>query len=117
MRATRYSSGPMKTKPSSGTRTWQAALFLFCSGASALVYQTVWMRDFRLIFGASTVATGAVLAIFMGGLGVGSALLGKRADRHPRPLAFYGQLEMIIAVSAALTPLLLLGVRAGYFAI
>ena len=98
-------------------RTWQAALFLFFSGACALIYQTVWMRDFRLIFGASTVATGAVLAIFMGGLGVGSALLGKRADRHPHPLAFYGQLEMIIAVSAALTPLLLLAVRAGYFAV
>jgi spermidine synthase len=97
-------------------KTWQAALFLFCSGACALIYQTVWMRDFRLIFGASTVATGAVLAIFMAGLGLGSALLGKRADRHPHPLAFYGQLEMIIAVSAALTPLLLVAVRAGYFA-
>jgi spermidine synthase len=104
------------TKPVSG-RIWLPALLLFCSGASALIYQTVWMRDFRLIFGASTVATGAVLAIFMGGLGVGSAILGKRADRHPRPLAFYGQLEMLIAASAALTPLLLLGVRAGYFAI
>jgi len=106
----------MKTKPISSA-TWQAAAFLFFSGASALIYQTVWMRDFRLIFGASTVATGAVLAIFMGGLGVGSALLGKRADRHPYPLAFYGQLEMIIAVSAAITPLLLMAVRAGYFAI
>ena len=50
-------------------------MFLFCSGACALIYQTVWMRDFRLIFGVSTLATGAVLAIFMGGLGVGSALL------------------------------------------
>ena len=107
----------MKTKPLSVSRTWQAALLLFFSGGCALIYQTVWMRDFRLIFGASTVATGAVLAIFMGGLGVGSALLGKRADRHPHPLAFYGQLEMIIAVSAALTPLLLMAVRAGYFAI
>ncbi|MGZ8781592.1 MAG: fused MFS/spermidine synthase, partial [Thermoanaerobaculia bacterium] len=68
-------------------------------------------------FGASTVATGAVLAIFLGGLGVGSAILGRRADRHSHPLAFYGQLEMLIAASAALTPLLLLGVRAGYFAI
>src|SRR5689334_23902970 len=116
MRATRYSSGPMKTKPLTATRTWQAALFLFCSGASALMYQTVWMRDFRLIFGASTVATGAVLAIFMGGLGVGSAILGKRADKHPRPLAFYGQLEMLIAASAAISPLLLMAIRAGYFA-
>ncbi|MEO8380434.1 MAG: fused MFS/spermidine synthase [Acidobacteriota bacterium] len=96
--------------------TWQAALFLFCSGACALIYQTVWMRDFRLIFGASTVATGAVLAIFMGGLGVGSVLLGKRADRHPHPLAFYGQLEMGIALSAALTPLLLMATRWIYFA-
>ena len=103
------------TKPAS--RIWLPALFLFCSGASALIYQTVWMRDFRLIFGASTVATGAVLAIFMGGLGVGSALLGKRADKHPHPLALYGILEIGIAVSAALTPLLLMGVRAGYFAI
>ena len=105
----------MATKPIL-TRPWLAALLLFFSGASALIYQTVWVRDFRLIFGASTVATGAVLAIFMGGLGVGSVLLGKRADRHPHPLAFYGQLEMAIAVSAALTPLLLLAVRAGYFA-
>lgn len=103
------------TKPIN--RVWLPALLLFCSGACALIYQTVWMRDFRLIFGASTVATGAVLAIFLGGLGVGSAILGKRADRHPHPLAFYGQLELIIAASAALTPLLLLGVRAGYFAI
>src|SRR5687768_11726154 len=106
----------MATKPNI-TRTWQAATLLFFSGACALIYQTVWMRDFRLIFGASTVATGAVLAIFMGGLGLGSALLGKRADRHPRPLAFYGLLEMLIAVSAAITPLLLMGIRAGYFAI
>lgn len=96
---------------------WLPAVLLFCSGACALIYQTVWMRDFRLIFGASTVATGAVLAIFMGGLGAGSAILGRRADRHPHPLAFYGQLEMLIAASAAITPLLLMGVRAGYFAI
>ncbi|HEX8409805.1 MAG TPA: spermidine synthase [Thermoanaerobaculia bacterium] len=106
----------MATKPILN-KTWQAAGLLFFSGASALIYQTVWMRDFRLIFGASTVATGAVLAIFMGGLGLGSAILGRRADRHPHPLAFYGLLEMIIAASAAITPLLLMGIRAGYFAI
>jgi len=106
----------MATKPILN-KTWQAAALLFFSGASALIYQTVWMRDFRLIFGASTVATGAVLAIFMGGLGLGSAILGRRADRHPHPLAYYGQLEMLIALSAAITPLLLMGIRAGYFAI
>jgi len=54
--------------------TWKAGALLFGSGFCALVYQTVWLRQFRLIFGASTSATAAVLAIFMAGLGFGSAL-------------------------------------------
>ena len=87
--------------------TWKVAGLLFCSGACALIYQTVWMRQFRLIFGASTLATAAVLSIFMGGLGLGSALLGKKADEHPHPLRFYGNLELSIAATAALSQLLL----------
>ena len=90
---------------------------LFGSGFSALVYQTVWFREFRLIFGASTYATAAVLAIFMGGLGAGSAVLGRRADQKTAPLAFYGKLEVIIAVSAVLSLLLLFIVRAIYIAV
>ncbi|HEX2834093.1 MAG TPA: fused MFS/spermidine synthase [Thermoanaerobaculia bacterium] len=91
-------------------------LLLFGSGACALMYQTVWLRQFRLIFGASTAASAAVLAIFMAGLGIGGLLLGPRADRHPRPLAFYGMLELGVALSAAATPLLLLLVRWIYLA-
>src|SRR5581483_10321495 len=83
------------------------ATLLAGSGFSALVYQTAWMRQFRLIFGASTLATAAVLAIFMGGLGAGSAWLGRRADAHPNPLRFYGNLELLIAISAALSQPLL----------
>jgi spermidine synthase len=95
----------------------RVAALLFGSGFCALVYQTTWLRQFRLIFGASTFATAAVLAIFMGGLGVGSAFLGKRADRHPRPLRFYGNLELLIAASAALSPLLLWLIAKIYFAL
>ena len=50
-------------------KTWKVALLLFGSGTCALVYQMTWLREFRLIFGASTGASAAVLAIFMGGLG------------------------------------------------
>ena len=96
--------------------TWKVAALLFCSGACALIYQTSWLRQFRVIFGTSTYATAAVLAIFMGGLGLGSALLGKRADAAERPLAFYGKLEIVIALSAALTPLILGLVRWVYIA-
>ena len=90
---------------------------LFCSGACALIYQTVWMRQFRLIFGASTAATAAVLAIFMGGLGLGSAILGRRADVHPQPLRFYAHLELMIAGAAAASPLLLWMAARIYFGI
>ena len=98
------------------TRAWRVAMLLFCSGLCALVYQTVWLRQFRLVFGASTYATAAVLAIFMAGLGVGSARLGKTADRRDVPLAFYARLELLIAASAALSIPLLWIVTRVYFA-
>ncbi|MFP2902552.1 spermidine synthase, partial [Corallococcus sp. 4LFB] len=99
------------------TRVGRVAPLLFGSGLCALVYQTVWLREFRLIFGASTAASAAVLAIFMAGLGLGSALLGERADRQARPLAFYANLELLIAASAALSPFLVEAVRAVYIAL
>ncbi|MCW5805783.1 MAG: fused MFS/spermidine synthase, partial [Deltaproteobacteria bacterium] len=92
------------------------ALLLFVSGGCALVYQTAWMRQLTLVFGATTGANAAVLAIFMGGLGAGAALLGRRVDAHPRPLVFYGGLEGVIALSVPLTPLLVDLVRAAYIA-
>src|SRR5262245_2021789 len=102
----------MKTLYSSATtapraQAWRVAVLLFGSGCAALIYQTAWMREFRLIFGASTAASAAVLAIFVGGLGLGGLILGPRADRHPRPILYYAHLEAIVAVSAALTPLVL----------
>jgi hypothetical protein len=82
-------------------RVFVVSLLLFGSGMCALVYQTVWLREFRLIFGTSTAASAAVLSIFMGGLGVGGIILGARADNSARPLRFYARLELLIAVSAA----------------
>lgn len=78
-----------------------AVVAVFCSGFCALVYQVVWTRELRLLFGASTAASGAVLAAFAAGLGLGSLLLGRRADLHARPLQLYAHLELGIAASAA----------------
>lgn len=98
-------------------RPFLIALLLFGSGLAALAYQTVWVREFRLIFGASTPASAAVLAIFMGGLGAGGLVLGAKADQRPNPLRFYGQLELLIALAAALSPLLLWLVRGAYIGV
>lgn len=87
---------------------------LFGSGCCALMLQVAWIRQFRLIFGGSTFASAAVIAIFMGGLGLGNALFGRRADRSTRPLYLYGMLEIGVALSAAITPLLLLAARWVY---
>lgn len=95
-------------------RSLRIAALLFGSGACALLYQIAWLREFRLVFGASTAASAAVLAIFIGGLGVGSRILGPVADSRRRPLLFYASLEGLIAASAAVTPLLLLLVREAY---
>lgn len=87
------------------------SLLVFGSGFCALVYQMAWLRLLRLIFGSSTPATAAVLAIFMGGLGAGSLILGPRSDRQRSPLDFYARLELGIALSAAASPLLILLAR------
>ncbi|WP_163864629.1 fused MFS/spermidine synthase [Myxococcus eversor] len=99
------------------SRVSRVAPLLFGSGLCALVYQTVWLREFRLIFGASTAASAAVLAIFMAGLGLGGVLLGARADRQPRPLNFYANLELLIAATAALSPFLVELARAVYIGV
>ena len=89
-------------------------MLLFGSGFCALVYQTAWLREFRLVFGASTAASAAVLGVFMAGLGFGGIILGRRVERCTKPLAFYGWLELFIAVAAALSPFLILLARQIY---
>jgi len=83
------------------------SLLFFLSGAAALIYEVVWFRSFSLLFGASHLAVTTVLFVFMGGLALGSHLLGKRVERHAKPLRLYGCLELGIAVFAALFVLLM----------
>ena len=106
----------MRRTDSVKSRARIIAALLFSSGCCALIYQVAWFRAFRLIFGTSTAASAAVLAIFVGGLGFGGLLIGPRADRHRRPLLLYAQLEAIVAISVALTPILLTIVRYLYLA-
>ncbi len=76
------------------------------SGATGLIYEVLWARMLGLVFGATTLAVSTVLAAFMGGLALGSALAGKFAQRIRKPLSVYGLMEIFIAVYALLVPLL-----------
>ena len=88
----------------------------FLSGLAALLYQTAWLRQFSLVFGTSELAVATVLAAYMGGLALGSAVAGRYAGRVTRPVLVYGILEAGIALSALAVPLLLLAARALYAA-
>ena len=102
---------------SAAPSVWLVAPLVFASGFCALIYQTAWQREFRLIFGVSTAASAAVIAVFMGGLGLGGWILGPRADRHRNPLRFYGSLEAIVGLTAVATPWLLQLSRHAYLAL
>lgn len=86
---------------------WLLACLLLGSGFCSLIYQTVWQNLLRLSFGASTLASAAVLSVFMGGLGFGALLIGRRSDLHPKPLKPYALLDLAIAVWALHSPLFL----------
>jgi len=79
--------------------------FVF-SGATGLIYEVLWARMLGLVFGATTLAVSTVLAAFMGGLALGSALAGRLAGRIRKPLSTYGWIEIAIGVYALLVPFL-----------
>ena len=92
------------------------ALF-FLSGACGLVYEVVWMRLLTLVFGATALATSAILASFFIGLALGSWQFGRVADRSRNPLRLYALLEAGIGLYALAVPALLAGVTAVYVAV
>ncbi len=92
------------------------AIFLcfFLSGAAGLIYEIVWIRMLGLVFGHTVYAITTVLVAFMGGLGLGSFLGGRLADRARDLLKIYGRLEIGIGVYCVLTPWLMEAVKAVY---
>ncbi len=92
---------------------------LFCfffSGAAGLIYQVAWGKALGLIFGHTVYAVATVLAVFMGGLALGSAWLGRWSERRANGVALYGWVELGVAAAGALSLFGLAGVRAIYLA-
>ena len=76
------------------------------SGLAGLVYQVVWVREFGHAFGNTLHSASIVIAIFMLGLGGGSYIVGRWADRryHTAPeslLRVYAGVELAIALLGA----------------
>jgi len=83
------------------------SLLFFLSGATGLVYELLWVRLLYQAFGSTIESVTTVVAAYMGGLGLGAWLLGRRGDRHPRPAALYGRLEIAIGGFGLVSPFVL----------
>lgn len=89
-------------------------VLFFVSGVTGLIYQVAWARMFITVFGNTTQAVATVLAAFMGGLALGSIVIGRRADRFNRPVVSYGILEFLIGIFAIAFPWLLIALQRLY---
>lgn len=83
------------------------ALIFFLSGASALVFESLWFRLAGLSLGNSVWSASLVLAAFMGGLALGNGLIARHHRRISRPVRLYAGLEFTIGIGGIAVVLLL----------
>lgn len=96
---------------------WLAGTCFFLSGFLSLIYEICWIRKSSLIFGNTTYAVSTVVAVFFGGLAIGSYLFGRLTRSNDTPIKIYAKLEIGVGILAALTPLLFQLVQAPFGAV
>ncbi len=82
-------------------------VLFFFSGASSLIFETLWQRMMYLVFGASAPATTAILTAFFCGIALGSWGGGILLKRSRNPILFYAWVECWIGAWGLAVPLLL----------
>ena len=73
------------------------AVFIL-SGAAGLIYESIWSRYLGLFVGHSAYAQIIVLVIFLGGMSLGAALIGRRSETVKQPLFWYAAIELACGV-------------------
>jgi spermidine synthase len=63
------------------------------SGAAALIFQLLWIKQLSIVVGVDVYAVTIAVSAFFAGLAAGSAVFGRRADPLARPLRLYAALE------------------------
>jgi len=74
------------------------ALLLCISGAAALVYQVLWIKQLSLLVGVEVYAITTGISAFFAGLALGGWLFGRWADRLQQPVLLYAGLEVLVAM-------------------
>ncbi|MDR1989341.1 MAG: fused MFS/spermidine synthase [Acidobacteriaceae bacterium] len=72
------------------------------SGAASLIYEIVWQQRLQLIIGSSTTSLAVLLAIFMGGMCLGSLWAPRLVPETTHPLKVYAAFELAIGACGLL---------------
>ena len=96
----------MPNSHSSGSLTFTRFLpvLFFFSGASSLIFETIFSRLLTYTFGNTAYAVSTVLAAFLGGLALGAHFLGRWVDRRGASLLTYGTLELLAGAYCLFIP-------------
>ncbi|MNG65301.1 Spermidine synthase [compost metagenome] len=100
---------PHAVKPAAGSRTAAArlAIMLYClAGGVALGYEVVWTQSIVQFMSTRAFAFSVVLATYLLGLMLGSAIYARRADRIGDPWGLFG---LLIALAGLLALVLVAG--------
>ena len=73
-------------------------LAFFLSGVAGLIYESIWSRYLGLFVGHTAYAQVITLTIFLGGLSLGSILVGERSEKTRRPLFWYAGAEALVGL-------------------
>ena len=68
------------------------------SGFAGLIYESIWTHYLKLFLGHAAYAQALVLAVFMGGMAIGSLLCSKYSEHLGNLLLAYAVTEVIIGI-------------------
>ncbi|MBB6522702.1 spermidine synthase [Pseudoteredinibacter isoporae] len=73
-------------------------LVFMLSGFSGLIYESIWSHYLKLLLGHASYAQVLVLAIFMGGMAIGSMVAAKLSKRLTNLILCYGVVELLVGI-------------------
>jgi spermidine synthase len=89
-----------ETAPVHPAQPGLAAVALAVTGFVALVDEVAWTRVLALVIGPTTYAFGAMLAVFIAGIALGSAAAARVADRVRHPIVWLAGVMLAIGGAA-----------------